>query len=78
VANSCSDGDPIFCTHDEAPVDRADLAWQMYNASEFCLSFCDSFGVMNDLYLMLLYENSIAYSAMRTKGSKSDTRYKDT
>jgi hypothetical protein len=78
VANSCSDGDPIFCTHDEAPVDRADLAWQMYNASEICMSFCDSFGVMNDLYLMLLYENSIAYSAMRTKGSKFDMRYENT
>jgi hypothetical protein len=65
------DGDPIFCSHDDAPVDRAALALKMHNASEMCVQFCDELGVLNDLYLWLLYENSIAYCSMRTKGSKS-------
>lgn len=47
------------------------LALKMYNASEVCVQFCDDFGVLNDVYLWLLYENAIAYCSMRPKGSKS-------
>jgi hypothetical protein len=65
-----SDGDPVFCSHDQAPVDRASLALNMHNASEMCVSFCDELGALNDLYLWLLYENSIAYCSIRTRGSK--------
>jgi hypothetical protein len=68
-----SDGDPIFCSHDDAPLDRAALALKMHNASEMCVQFCDDFGVLNDLYLWLLYENTIAYCSMRSKGSKLHT-----
>lgn len=64
------DGDPVFCCHDDAPVDRAALALRMHNASEMCVQFCDDFGVLNDLYLWLLYENAIVYCSMRSKGSK--------
>jgi hypothetical protein len=42
----------------------------MHNASEMCVNFCDDSGVLNDLYLWLLYENSIAYCSLRTRGSK--------
>ena len=66
----CPDGDPIFCSHDDAPVDRSALALKMHNASEMCVQFCDDFGILNDLYLWLLYENTIAYCTMRSKGSK--------
>jgi hypothetical protein len=69
-SDCCSDGDPIFCSHDDAPVDRALMALTMHNASEMCVHFCDDFGVLNDLYLWLLYENAIAYCSMRSKGSK--------
>jgi hypothetical protein len=68
--NILSDGDPIFCSHDDAPIDRAALALKMHNASEMCVQFCDDFGVLNDLYLWLLYENAIAYCSMRSKGSE--------
>lgn len=80
-ANLRSDGDPIFCSHDDAPVDRAALALKMHNASEMCVQFCDEFRVLNDLYLWLLYENVVAYCSMRSKGSKStphmSTRYQE-
>jgi hypothetical protein len=74
VTNSLTDGDPIFCLHDDAPIDRAALALRMHNASEMCVQFCDEFGVLNDLYLWLLYENSIAYCSMRSKGGKNTFR----
>ncbi|KAH7066564.1 hypothetical protein FB567DRAFT_542217 [Paraphoma chrysanthemicola] len=74
VAQSLKDGDPIFCSHDDAPVDRAALALKMHNASEMCVQFCDEFGVLNDLYLWLLYENTIAYCSMRTRGSYENSR----
>lgn len=64
----------MFCSHDEAPVDRFALALKMHNASEMCVNFCDDIGTLNDLYLWLLYENSIAYCSMRTKGSKFEYR----
>jgi len=70
-----TDGDPIFCATEEVPTDRAELALQMLNASEMCVSFCDDFNVLNDLYLWLLYENSIAYHAMRTRASKLFSYY---
>lgn len=71
IADDILDGDPIFCSQDDAPVDRAMLALKSYNASELCVQFCDDFGVLNDLYLWLLYENAISYCSMRPKGSKS-------
>ncbi|KAJ4375910.1 hypothetical protein N0V83_001188 [Neocucurbitaria cava] len=74
VAQSLKDGDPVFCSHDEAPIDRAALALKMCNASEMCVGFCDDFGVLNDLYLWLLYENSIAYCSMRARGSYENSR----
>ena len=43
----------------------------MHNASEMCVHFCDDLGVLNDLHMWLLYENSIAYCSLRTRGSKS-------
>lgn len=46
------------------------LALKTCNASELCVQFCDEFGVLNDLYLWLLYENAIAYCSMRPKGSE--------
>lgn len=45
----------------------------MHNVSETCVQFCDELGVLNDLYLWLLYENSIAYCSLRSRGSKSLT-----
>ncbi|KAF2820502.1 hypothetical protein CC86DRAFT_397762 [Ophiobolus disseminans] len=74
VAQSLKDGDPIFCSHDDAPIDRAALALKMHNASELCVQFCDEFGVLNDPYLWLLYENSIAYCSMRSKGSYESSK----
>ncbi|KAF2631836.1 hypothetical protein BU25DRAFT_445890 [Macroventuria anomochaeta] len=68
VAQSLKDGDPVFCSHDSAPVDRAALAVSMHNASKMCVDFCDDLGVLNDLYLWLLYENSIAYCSLRSRG----------
>jgi hypothetical protein len=70
VTDLTPDGDPTFCSHEEAPVDRAALVLKMHNASEICLSFCDDFSVLNDLYLWLLYENTILYCGMRNRGSK--------
>jgi hypothetical protein len=46
----------------------------MHNASEMCVSFCDEIGTLNDLYLWLLYENSIAYCSMRTKGNYENAK----
>lgn len=42
----------------------------MLNASDICISFCNDFRVLNDVYLWLLYENSIAYYSMRTRASE--------
>ncbi|KAF1953467.1 hypothetical protein CC80DRAFT_149754 [Byssothecium circinans] len=69
LCGSLSDGDPIFCTHDAAPIDRAATLLKTHNASNICVEFCDDWGVLNDLSLWLLYENSVVYCAMRTRGS---------
>lgn len=61
----------MFCSHDAAPVDRNALAMGMYNASDICVQFCDDLGLLNDLYLWLLYENSIGYCSLSSRGSKS-------
>ncbi|KAH3920376.1 hypothetical protein HBH56_003700 [Parastagonospora nodorum] len=74
VAQSLKDGDPMFCSHDNAPVDRAALALKTHNASEMCVQFCDDFGVINDLYLWLLYENATVYCSMRSRGSYENSR----
>ncbi|KAF2847368.1 hypothetical protein T440DRAFT_403541 [Plenodomus tracheiphilus IPT5] len=69
LAQSLKDGDPIFCTPEDEPLDRAALALRMLNASEMCVSFCDDFKILNDLYLSLIYENSIAFYTSRTRSS---------
>ncbi|KAJ8118839.1 hypothetical protein OPT61_g242 [Boeremia exigua] len=74
VAQSLKDGDPVFCSHDAPPVDRAALAASMHNASETCVRFCDDLGLLNDMYLWLLYENSIAYCSLRSRGSYDNWR----
>ncbi|KAL6711531.1 hypothetical protein ACN47E_004465 [Coniothyrium glycines] len=74
LAQTLKDGDPIFCNGDEAPVDRAALALQMHQASEMCVSFCDEFGILNDLYLSLLYENTISYYNLCTRASYENSR----
>ena len=68
--NSASEGDPIFCSHDAAPVDKDALAVGMHEASEMCVQFCDELDTLNDLYLWLLYGNSIAYCSLRSRGRK--------
>lgn len=74
LAQSLKDGDPIFCSPEDVPVDRATLALRMLNGSEMCVSFCDDFKILNDLYLALLYENSIAYYTMRTRASYENSK----
>ncbi|KAF2868108.1 hypothetical protein BDV95DRAFT_157941 [Massariosphaeria phaeospora] len=69
LALTLQDGDPIFCSHDEPPVNRIALALKAHNASEMCVALCTDFGLMNDLFLWLLYENTVVYCSMRTKGS---------
>ncbi|KAF2464247.1 uncharacterized protein BDR25DRAFT_97671 [Lindgomyces ingoldianus] len=72
LAQSLQDGDPIFCSHDDPPVDRAALAVRMYNASEACIGFCADFDIMNDLYLWLLYEYTVVYCNLHARGSYSN------
>lgn len=74
IADSIIDGDPIFCSHDAAPVDKDALAVSMHDASEMCVQFCDELDILNDLYLWLLYGNSIAYCSLRSRGSKSEAK----
>ncbi|PVH96263.1 hypothetical protein DM02DRAFT_617345 [Periconia macrospinosa] len=69
VCASLTDGDPIFCSDDDAPIDREATLIRAQNASQMCIDFCDDFGVLTDLYLWLLYENTGVYCALRTKGS---------
>ncbi|CAI6301925.1 unnamed protein product [Periconia digitata] len=69
VCASLTDGDPIFCSHDDVPIDREATLIRAQNASQMCLDFCDDFGILSDLYLWLLYENTSIYCALRTKGS---------
>lgn len=68
-ATSLQDGDPIFCSHDDPPVDREALALKCFNASEFCLGFCTDHDLMNDIFLWFLYVNTIIYCTMHTTGS---------
>ncbi|KAF3010745.1 hypothetical protein E8E13_007122 [Curvularia kusanoi] len=68
IAQSLKDGDPIFCSHDAAPVDKDALAANMHAASEMCVQFCDELDILNDLYLWLLYGNSVAYCSLRSRG----------
>lgn len=49
----------------------------MYNASETCVQFCEDLGILNDMYLWLLYENSVAYCSLRSRGSKSPAIFLD-
>ncbi|ORY18115.1 hypothetical protein BCR34DRAFT_583051 [Clohesyomyces aquaticus] len=69
LAQSLQDGDSIFCSQDEPPIDRAALAVQMYNGSEACVKFCQDLGILNDLYLWLLFEYSVVYCNLHVKGS---------
>ncbi|KAI8931330.1 hypothetical protein NX059_011671 [Plenodomus lindquistii] len=69
LAQHVKDGDPILRSSEDVPVERAALALRMLNGSEICVSFCDDFKILNDLYLALLYENSIAFYTMRTRSN---------
>ena len=76
AANSTSEGDPIFCSHDAAPIDKDALAVSMHEASEMCVQFCDELDTLGDLYLWLLYANSVAYCSLRSRGRKSQASSK--
>jgi hypothetical protein len=69
VIQSLMDGDPLFCSHDDEPMDRRQLALKVWDASETCMSFCNDFDILNDLFLWFLYENSILCSTLNSKGS---------
>jgi hypothetical protein len=69
LAQSLQDGDPIFCSHDDPPVDRSALALKTYNASDSIVTFCIDFDVMNDIVLWLMYENTILACSLHAKGS---------
>jgi hypothetical protein len=69
LAQSLQDGDPIFCSHDEPPVDRSALALKAFHASDACVSFCKDFDIMNDLFLWLLYEYTILACSLHATGS---------
>ncbi|KAF2703823.1 hypothetical protein K504DRAFT_538630 [Pleomassaria siparia CBS 279.74] len=69
LAKTLQDGDPIFCSHDDPPVDREALALKCFNASELCVGFCTDHDLINDIFLWLLYENTLLYCSMHTTGS---------
>ncbi|KAF2732346.1 hypothetical protein EJ04DRAFT_470224 [Polyplosphaeria fusca] len=69
LAQSLQDGDPIFCTHDQPPIDRSALALRMNQAAECCLEFCNDFDILNDLYLWFLYEYTVLCCSLHSKGS---------
>lgn len=72
LAMTLLDGDPIFCTHDDEPLDRKHFALEAWNASETCLAFCNEFDILNDLYIWMLYENTVLSSSLHTKGSDAN------
>ncbi|KAF2197230.1 hypothetical protein GQ43DRAFT_444426 [Delitschia confertaspora ATCC 74209] len=72
MGHSLQDGDPIFCSHDDAPVDRIKLIIKMSNMTESCVQFCNEFEIMNDPYLWLLYVNTIICCSLNAKGSYSN------
>ncbi|KAF1994633.1 hypothetical protein P154DRAFT_367137 [Amniculicola lignicola CBS 123094] len=69
VSQTLHDGDAIFCPPNEPPLDRRALATETANAAEACVKMCTDFDIMNDLFLWLLYEFTVAFNSMRTKGS---------
>ncbi|KAF2655662.1 hypothetical protein K491DRAFT_414301 [Lophiostoma macrostomum CBS 122681] len=68
MAMNLSDGDPIFCSHDDFTVDRSALALKVYNGSDGCITFCNDLEIINDLYLWLLYGNTVLANSMSAKG----------
>ncbi|KAF2014483.1 hypothetical protein BU24DRAFT_215006 [Aaosphaeria arxii CBS 175.79] len=69
LTQTLQDGDPIFCSHDEAPVDRTALTLKTFNASEVCLSFCKDYDIVNDLFIWFLYEQTVLACSLHSKGS---------
>ncbi|KAF2107677.1 hypothetical protein BDV96DRAFT_293460 [Lophiotrema nucula] len=72
LAGSLQDGDPIFCSHDDPPINRNALVLKAHNAGEACLNFCKDFDVINDIYLWLLYEHTVVSNSLHAKGSYSN------
>lgn len=68
LAMTLLDGDSIFLSHDDEPLDRKQFALNVWNASEICLKFCSDFDVLNDLFHWLLYENTVLTSSLQPKG----------
>ena len=60
----------MFCTHDDEPLDRKHFALTAWDASETCLAFCNEFDILNDLYIWMLYENTVLSSSLHAKGSE--------
>ncbi|KAF2265082.1 hypothetical protein CC78DRAFT_211996 [Lojkania enalia] len=69
LAQTLQDGDPIFCSQEDPPVNRNALALEAYNAAECCVNFCTDFDIMNDIFLWLLYEYTVVYNSLHAKGS---------
>jgi hypothetical protein len=69
LSQSLQDGDPIFCSHDEPPVDRRALALKCFQVSDTVETFCNDFDIINDLSLWLLYENTVLDCSLHRKGS---------
>ncbi|TKA77154.1 hypothetical protein B0A49_03641 [Cryomyces minteri] len=53
------DWDPLFSSGREQVIVRKTLARKMFSASDACLAICNELEVLNDMYLCLLYENSV-------------------
>ncbi|KAF2492744.1 hypothetical protein BU16DRAFT_466528 [Lophium mytilinum] len=69
VLMSLTDGNPLFCNLEDAPMDRKQLALKVWDASESCLSFCNDFDILNDVFLWLLFENYVLSNSLHSKGS---------
>lgn len=65
VAANLSNWDSIFDSIREKFVDRATFAERMRKASEFCLCFCYESEVLNDLYVMFMYEELILVECLK-------------
>ncbi|KAF2807241.1 uncharacterized protein BDZ99DRAFT_573110 [Mytilinidion resinicola] len=69
VLMSLMDGNPLFYNDNDEPIDRKQLALKVWDASESCLSFCNDFDILNDVFLWLLFENYVLSNSLHSKGS---------
>ncbi|KAH7130564.1 hypothetical protein B0J11DRAFT_254779 [Dendryphion nanum] len=72
LGESLTDGDPIFCSHNDPPVDRAALVLKVFTAADVCVGFCKDFDIMNDVFLWLLHEYTILSCFLHARGSYSN------